>query len=69
MTQPYIDSADFLRELKAIEAESIGWLPLDDNTYLHRGSQPGTAQDAVIEVVGIMTDASLANANVLLLVY
>ena len=67
--QPDNHNADYLRELKAIEAESIGWLPLDDNTYLHIGTQPGTEQDAVIEVVGIMTDASVANANVLWLVY
>ena len=63
------NSADYLRELKAIEAESIGWLHLENNAYLHLGAQPGTAQNAVIEVVGIMTDASLANANVLWLVY
>ena len=67
--QPDIEIADYLRELKAIEAESIGWLPLDNNAYLHCGAQPGTTQDTVIEVVGIMTDASLANANVLWLVY
>ncbi len=30
-----IDEADFLLELKAIEAESIGWLPLEQGVYLH----------------------------------
>lgn len=27
--------ADFLRELREIEAESIGWLPLAPGAYLH----------------------------------
>ena len=31
---PYID-ADFLRELAEIEAESLGWLPLELGAYLH----------------------------------
>ena len=26
---------DFLRELAEIEAESIGWIPLEDGAYLH----------------------------------
>ncbi len=69
MKPPDTHNADYLRELKAIEAESMGWLPLNSHTYLHRGAQPDTAQDAVIEVVGIMADASLADANVLWLVY
>lgn len=69
MTQAEINDADYLRELKAIEAESIGWIPLESNAYFHRGTQPDTAQDVVIEVVGIMTDASMADANVLWLVY
>ncbi len=29
--------ADFWRELKEIEAESIGWLPLEPGAYLHVG--------------------------------
>ncbi len=27
--------ADFLRELAEIEAESMGWTPLEDGVYLH----------------------------------
>jgi hypothetical protein len=69
VTQAEINDADYLRELKVIEAESMGWLRLDNNAYLHLGTQPGRAQDAVIEVVGIMTDASMADANVLWLVF
>jgi hypothetical protein len=30
--------ADFLRELAEIEAESIGWIPLEQGVYLHKGS-------------------------------
>ena len=26
---------DFLRELAEIEAESIGWIPLEEGAYLH----------------------------------
>ena len=59
--------ADYLSEIKAIEAESIGWLPLGLGVYLHRGAQTGTSEDSVIEVVGI-ADASMAGANVLWLV-
>ena len=40
--------ADFWAELAQIQAESIGWIPLDEGAYLHLVS------DAfVIEVVGI----------------
>ena len=37
MSQPNHDQlqADFLRELAEIEAESMGWMPLDDGAYLH----------------------------------
>jgi hypothetical protein len=58
---------DFLQEVKAIKAESIGWLPLGQNVYLHRGDQIGSDQDAVIEVVGI-ADADMAHLNILWLV-
>ena len=30
--------ADFLTELAQIQAESIGWIPLDQAAYLHIGS-------------------------------
>jgi len=37
---PEANEADFLLELKAIEAESIGWLPLDRGAYLHITVEP-----------------------------
>ena len=40
--------ADFWAELAQIQAESIGWTPLEEGVYLHLG--PDTL---VIEVVGI----------------
>ena len=54
--------AEFWRELKEIEAESIGWMPLDEGAYLHVGSS-----ESVIEVVGV-AHASMAGNNVLWLV-
>ena len=44
---PSIES-DFSIELAQIQAESIGWIPLDEAAYLHIGSDT-----SVIEVVGI----------------
>ena len=40
--------ADFWAELAQIQAESIGWIPLDEGVYLHIGDET-----SVIEVVGI----------------
>jgi hypothetical protein len=57
-----IDPTDLQQELSEIEAESIGWIPLDAGANLHVGSE-----SAVIEVVGV-AHASMANKNVLLLV-
>ena len=64
MSQPDHDQlqADFLRELAEIEAESMGWLPLDDGAYLHVGSE-----DGVVEIVGL-ADAGMAGSNVLWIV-
>jgi hypothetical protein len=67
MTTQDSHEADFWHELQAIKAESIGWHPLEQGVYLHRGAQVGTEQDSVIEVVGI-ADASMAGLNVLWLV-
>ena len=53
---------DFLRKLAEIEAESMGWLPLDDGAYLHLGSD-----EEVVEIVGF-ADAGMAGANVLWIV-
>ena len=50
-------------ELQAIAAESIGWIPLGEGSYLHAGSPDDEA--AVITVVGLL-DAAMAASNVLL---
>ena len=52
---------DFLRELAEIEAESMGWIPLD-GAYRHLGSD-----EEVVEIVGF-ADAGMAGANVLWIV-
>jgi hypothetical protein len=51
--------ADFWEELVHIEAESIRWIPLDKNAYLHVG-----ADEAVIQVVGV-AKPEMADSNVL----
>ena len=53
---------DFWAELAQIQAESIGWIPLDEGAYLHVGSH-----EPVIQVVGI-AKAEMAGGNVLWLV-
>ena len=53
---------DFWAELGQIQAESIGWIPLDEGTYLHLGSD-----EPVIQVVGI-AKAEMAGGNVLWLI-
>ncbi len=58
-----IDINTELAELDAIEAESIGWLPLGDGAYLHIGNPD--EEEVVITVVGV-PDASMAGMNVLL---
>jgi hypothetical protein len=49
--------ADFQRELAEIEAESMGWIPLDDGVYLHVRDENATE----VLVVGLpqMGDAVL----------
>ena len=59
---PEAIKADFLVELARLEAESIGWIPLDDGAYLHVGSE-----DGVVEIVGL-ADTGMAGANVLWIV-
>jgi hypothetical protein len=49
----------FWTELAQIQAESIGWISLDEGAYLHVGSD-----DAVIQAVGI-AKAEMAGVNVL----
>ena len=50
---------DFWAELAQIQAESIGWIPLDEGAYLHVGSD-----EPVIQVVGIAKE-EMAGGNVL----
>ncbi len=52
---------DFKAELAQIQAESIGWIPLDEGVYLHVGSDA-----PVIQVVGVVKE-EMAGSNVLLL--
>lgn len=51
--------ADFWRELAEIEAESIGWMALDEGCYLHTG-----ADTSEILIVGTAS-AGMAAHNVL----
>jgi hypothetical protein len=50
---------DFRAELTQIQAESIGWIPLDEGAYLHVGSDA-----PVIQVVGVAKE-EMADSNVL----
>ena len=52
---------DFWNELIQIQAESFGWIPLDEGAYLHVGSHA-----PVIQVVGVAKE-DIAGSNVLLL--
>ena len=61
------NEAEFQHELNAIQAESLGWLPLGQGAYLHKAVQLSVEQDLVIDVVGI-ADANMAGLNVLWLV-
>ena len=50
---------DFQTELAQIQAESIGWIALEEGAYLHVGSDA-----PVIQVVGIAKE-EMADSNVL----
>ena len=50
---------DFWAELAQIQAESIGWIPLDGGAYLHIGSD-----EPAIQVVGI-AKVEMVGGNVL----
>ena len=58
-TMPEAIEADFWTELAQIQAESIGWIPLDEGAYLHVGSDA-----SVIQVVGVVKE-EMAGSNVL----
>jgi hypothetical protein len=53
---------DFWAELTQIQAESIGWIPLEEGAYLHVGSDV-----PVIQVVGL-AKVEMAGSNVLWLI-
>ena len=57
-----MDKHDLQVEL-ALEAESIGWLPLGEGAYLHMGKPE--EEEIVITVVGV-PDPGMAGMNVLL---
>ncbi|WP_217127121.1 hypothetical protein [Hydrogenophilus thiooxidans] len=59
-----IDPDELEAERAAIEAESIGWLPLENGAYLHVGDRD--EEEVVITVTGV-PDAGMAGMNVLLL--
>ncbi len=62
MSEWVLDLKAELQELAAIEAESIGWLPLGDGACLHVGKPD--EEEVVITVVGV-ADAEMAGMNVL----
>ena len=53
---------DFWSELAQIQAESIGWIPIDEGAYLHVGSD-----EPVFQVVGLVKE-EMAGSNVLWLI-
>ena len=57
-----IDGQQLVSELEAIAGESIGWIPLASNAYLHVGNR----EDEYVHVVGV-ADSGMAGMNVLLL--
>ncbi len=59
-------AAELDHELKEIEAESMGWQPLERGVYLHQGAVAGTPDELVIQVVGI-ADVTLSGLNALLI--
>jgi hypothetical protein len=59
MGDPISMEPDFQSELAQIQAESIGWIPLEEGAYLHVGSD-----EPVIQVVGIAKE-EMAGSNVL----
>lgn len=47
---------DEAQELRIIAAESIGWLPLGDDAYLHAADRSGM-DTTVISIIGLPQDA------------
>ena len=52
--------ADFWAELAQIQAESIGWIPLEEGVYFHEGDE----NDTEVLVVGLAS-ADIQSSNVL----
>jgi hypothetical protein len=50
---------DFWAKIAQIQAESIGWIPLNEGAYLHVGSD-----EPVIQIVGLAKE-EMAGSNVL----
>lgn len=63
MNELVLDLQAELQELAAIEAESIGWLPLGEGAYLHLGKPE--EEEIVITVTGV-ADTGMVGMNVLL---
>ena len=63
MNEQVLDLQAELQELTAIEAESIGWLPLGDGAYLHLGKPE--EDEVVITVLGV-PEVGMAGMDVLL---
>lgn len=63
MSELLLDLEIEFAELAAIEAESIGWLPLEEGAYLHVGD--AEQEELTITVTGV-PDAEMAGMNVLL---
>ncbi len=59
MGDPISIEPDFQSELAQIQAESIGWIPMEEGVYLHLGSD-----ESVIQVVGVAKE-EMAGSNVL----
>jgi len=59
LDDPMTIENDFWAELAQIQADSIGWIPLDEGAYIHQGSD-----ESVIQVVGIAKE-EMAGGNVL----
>ena len=58
-----MNAANFDQELREIAGESIGWILLEDRSYLHLGDA-----DTTVVVVTGLPDAELADRTVLMLV-
>lgn len=63
MNELSLDLCVELDELSTIAAESIGWIPLGEGTYLHIGNSD--EDEVVITITGV-PDVAMTGMNVLL---